>query len=33
MEVEHGPRLRAEIYNRLSLQDLQDDDLALDQGG
>ena len=33
MKIKHGSRLRAEIYNRVPLQDLQNDDLTLDQSG
>jgi hypothetical protein len=31
MKIEHGSRLRSEIYNRLPLHDLQDDGLVLHQ--
>src|SRR5262245_64855808 len=33
MEIKHGSRLRPEIYNRVPLHDLQNDDLILNQGG
>jgi hypothetical protein len=33
MKIEHGSGLRSEIDDRVTLQDLQDDDLMLDQRG
>jgi len=33
MKIEHRSGLRPEIYNRVPLQDFQNDDLTLDQRG